>query len=93
VNVDRPDHSATYSGSFVRGVSSGRDEKSSRGLVVSTRISLASGRLLETLPLPGVCRIHIERIHQDVYCRITGAPQVIEIVAFWDTRWGAGSPI
>ena len=43
--------------------------------------------------LPGVRRIHIERIHYDVYYRVVGSPPSIEIVAFWGSRRGAGPPI
>jgi hypothetical protein len=43
--------------------------------------------------LAGVRRIHIERIHCDVYYRIDGAREFIEIVAFWGSRRGVGPPI
>ena len=44
--------------------------------------------------LPGVRRIHIERIHYDVYYRVVGSPpEVVQIVAFWGSRRGSGPPI
>jgi len=43
--------------------------------------------------LPGVRRIHIERIHYHVYYRVVGSPEYIEIVAFWGARRGSGPPI
>jgi hypothetical protein len=43
--------------------------------------------------LPGVRRIHIERIHHDVYYRIVGDPEIVEIAAFWGTRRESGPPI
>jgi len=41
--------------------------------------------------LPGVRRIHIERVHYDVYYRTDG--EVVEILAFWGSRRGSGPPI
>jgi plasmid stabilization system protein ParE len=44
--------------------------------------------------LRGVRRIHIERIHCDVYYRVVGAPpRYVEILAFWGSRRGVGPPI
>ncbi|MGZ5445295.1 MAG: type II toxin-antitoxin system RelE/ParE family toxin [Thermoanaerobaculia bacterium] len=43
--------------------------------------------------LAGVRRIHIERIHYDLYYRVVGSTQMIEIVAFWGSRRGSGPPI
>jgi len=43
--------------------------------------------------LPGVRRIHSERIHYDVYYRIVGSPEYVEIVAFWGSRRGVAPPI
>jgi plasmid stabilization system protein ParE len=44
--------------------------------------------------LPGVRRIHIERIHYNLYYRVVvGSPNYIEIVAFWGSRRGSGPPI
>jgi plasmid stabilization system protein ParE len=51
------------------------------------------GALARNTALPGVRKIHIERIHYDVYYRLTGSPEYIEIVAFWGSRRGAGPPI
>jgi plasmid stabilization system protein ParE len=43
--------------------------------------------------LSGVRRVHIERIHYDVYYRVVGSPALIEIVAFWGSRRGTSPPI
>ncbi len=43
--------------------------------------------------LAGVRKIHLERIHYDVYYRVVGTPEHIEIVAFWSSRRGTGPPI
>jgi hypothetical protein len=44
--------------------------------------------------LRGVRRIHIERIHYDLYYRAIGSPpEYLEIVAFWGSRRGSGPPI
>jgi plasmid stabilization system protein ParE len=43
--------------------------------------------------LSGVRRVHIERIHYDVYYRVVGSPSLIEIVAFWGSRRGTSPPI
>jgi plasmid stabilization system protein ParE len=51
------------------------------------------GALARNVALPGVRRIHIERIHCDVYYRVVGSPESIEIVAFWGSRRGSRPPI
>jgi plasmid stabilization system protein ParE len=43
--------------------------------------------------LAGVRKIHVERIHYDVYYRIVESSEYIEIVAFWSSRGGSGPPI
>ena len=43
--------------------------------------------------LHGVRRIHIERVHCDVYYRVVGSPPYIEIMAFWGSRRGRRPPI
>jgi plasmid stabilization system protein ParE len=41
--------------------------------------------------LRGVRRIHIERIHYDLYYRVLGSPpESIEIIAFWSSFRGSG---
>ncbi len=40
----------------------------------------------------GVRRFHIERIHYDVYYRLAGSPEYVEIVALWGSRRG-GLPL
>ena len=52
------------------------------------------GARATNVKLPGVRRIHIERIHYDVYYRAVGSPaEYVEIVAFWGSRRGSGPPI
>jgi plasmid stabilization system protein ParE len=51
------------------------------------------GARARNVRLPGVRRIHIERIHMNLYYRVIGSPQYIEIVAFWGSRRGTGPPI
>jgi len=51
------------------------------------------GARAQNLKLTGVRRIHIERIHYDVYYRVVGSPEYIEIVAVWSSWRGTRPPI
>ncbi|HEX8154548.1 MAG TPA: type II toxin-antitoxin system RelE/ParE family toxin [Thermoanaerobaculia bacterium] len=51
------------------------------------------GARAENVRLPRVRRLHIERIHYDIYYRVAGAPPHIEILAFWGSRRGTPPPI
>lgn len=51
------------------------------------------GARARNVRLAGVRRIHIERIHYDVYYRVVGSPEYVEIVAFWGSRRGTPPPI
>lgn len=51
------------------------------------------GTRARNVTLPGVRRLHIERIHCDLYYRVVGSPEYIEIGAFWGSRRGTGPPI
>jgi plasmid stabilization system protein ParE len=51
------------------------------------------GTRSRNVTLPGVRRIHLERIHYDLYYRIVGDPAYLEIVALWSSRRGKGPPI
>jgi hypothetical protein len=51
------------------------------------------GARARNVSLPGIRRLHIERIHFDIYYRVTGSPKYIEIVAFWGSRRGGHPPI
>ena len=52
------------------------------------------GARATNVKLRGVRRIHIERIHYDVYYRVLGSPpELVEIVAFWGSRRGNAPPI
>lgn len=52
------------------------------------------GARATNVTLRGVRRIHMERIHYDLYYRTVGTPpEYVEIVAFWSSRRGSGPPI
>lgn len=68
-----------------------REELERIGALIVSRPHLGARAI--NVRLAGVRRIHIERIHYDVYYRIVGLPEHIEIVAFWGTRRGSGPPI
>jgi plasmid stabilization system protein ParE len=51
------------------------------------------GARATNVKLAGVRRLHMERIHYDLYYRVVGSPEVIEIVAFWGSRRGTAPPI
>jgi plasmid stabilization system protein ParE len=51
------------------------------------------GTRARNVRLRGVRRIHIERVHYDVYYRIVGDPPHLQIVGFWGSRRGSGPPI
>jgi plasmid stabilization system protein ParE len=51
------------------------------------------GARATNVKLVGVRKVHIERIHYDVYYRVVGTPEYIEIVAFWSSRRGSGPPL
>lgn len=68
-----------------------REELERIGAIIAFRPYL--GARAVNVRLAGVRRIHIERIHYDVYYRLTGSPEYVEIVAFWGSRRGTGPPI
>ena len=68
-----------------------REELERIGALISSRPHLGARAI--NVRLPGVRRIHIERIHYDLYFRVVGSPEYIEIVAFWGSRRGTGPPI
>jgi plasmid stabilization system protein ParE len=51
------------------------------------------GPIARNMSLPGVRKIHVERIHCHVYYRVVGSPPYIEIVGFWGARRGTQPPI
>jgi len=61
------------------------------GHLISTQPYI--GKRASNVSLPGVRRLHIERVHYDLYYRVVGDPEVVEIVAFWGSRRGSGPPI
>jgi len=68
-----------------------REELERIGTMIASRPNL--GARAVNVRLAGVRRIHIERVHYDVYYRLVGSPEYIEIVAFWGSRRGTGPPI
>jgi len=58
---------------------------------VSTLISFqpSIGALAKDVELPGVRRVHIERIHYYIYYRVVGSPEFIEILSFWSSLRGS----
>jgi plasmid stabilization system protein ParE len=69
-----------------------REELERIGAMIGQRPNL--GAKAVNVRLPGVRRIHIERIHYDLYYRVVAAsPDYLEIVAFWSSRRGTGPPI
>ena len=51
------------------------------------------GPIARNVSIPGVRRIHLERIHCHIYYRVVESPRHLEIVGFWGTRRGIGPPI
>ncbi|HJW93516.1 MAG TPA: type II toxin-antitoxin system RelE/ParE family toxin [Thermoanaerobaculia bacterium] len=51
------------------------------------------GERARNVKLPGVRRLHLQRIHYHIYYRVIGEPERVEIVAFWNVRRGSGPPI
>ncbi len=51
------------------------------------------GTRARNLMLTGVRRLHLARIRYDVYYRVTGAPEQLEILALWHTSRGSKPPI
>jgi hypothetical protein len=68
-----------------------REELERIGALIAVRPHV--GARAVNVRLSGVRRVHVERIHFDVYYRVVGAPASIEIVAFWGSRRGTGPPI
>lgn len=51
------------------------------------------GSRATNVKLDGVRRIHIPRVRYHIYYHVTGAPEFLEIVAFWHSSRGSGPPI
>lgn len=51
------------------------------------------GPIASNVKLPGVRRIHLERVRCHIYYRVVGSPRYIEIVGFWGSRRGSGPRI
>ena len=68
-----------------------REELERVGALIALRPQTGARAL--NVSLPGVRRIHIERIHCDIYYRVVGSPEYVEIVALWGSRRGIGPPI
>ncbi|HYR29839.1 MAG TPA: type II toxin-antitoxin system RelE/ParE family toxin [Thermoanaerobaculia bacterium] len=69
-----------------------REELERIGALIASRPYI--GARATNVKLAGVRRVHVERIHYNVYYRVVGTPpESIEIVAFWGSRRGSGPPI
>jgi plasmid stabilization system protein ParE len=51
------------------------------------------GARARNLALPGVRRLHLGRIHYDLYYRVIEAPRRLEILAFWHASRDTQPPI
>jgi plasmid stabilization system protein ParE len=51
------------------------------------------GPIARNVILPGVRRIHLERVRCHIYYRVVDSPRRVEIVGFWGSRRGIGPPI
>lgn len=51
------------------------------------------GALARNLSLPGVRRLHLARIRYDLYYRIVGEPQRVEVLALWHASRGSNPPL
>jgi plasmid stabilization system protein ParE len=51
------------------------------------------GTRARNVALRGVCRLHLARIHYDLYYRVVEAPRRVEILAFWHARRESPPPI
>ena len=51
------------------------------------------GARARNVALPGVRRLHLARIHYDLYYRLVEAPRRLEILAFWHSSRGSEPPI
>ena len=51
------------------------------------------GARARNVKLPGVRRLHLGRIHYDLYYRVVDAPRRLEILAFWHASRGSQPPI
>jgi plasmid stabilization system protein ParE len=68
-----------------------REELERVGELLAARPHL--GARATNVSLAGVRKIHLERIHYDIYYRVVGTPEQIEIVAFWSSHRGSGPSI
>lgn len=51
------------------------------------------GARATNVTLAGVRRLHLARIHYDLYYRVADEPRRLQILAFWHARRGTGPPI
>jgi plasmid stabilization system protein ParE len=64
-------------------------ERASSLLAIQPQI----GARARNVTLPGVRRLHLGRIHYDLYYRLVDAPRRLEILAFWHASRGSQPPI
>jgi plasmid stabilization system protein ParE len=68
-----------------------REELERAGLVISGQPNI--GTLARNVTLPNVRRIGMRRIRYDLYYRVAGEPEFIEVLAVWHWSRGSGPPI
>ena len=51
------------------------------------------GTRATNITLAGVRRLHLARIHYDLYYRLVESPRRLEVLAFWHARRGTRPPI
>jgi plasmid stabilization system protein ParE len=51
------------------------------------------GTRARNVTLPGVRRLHLARIHYDLYYRVIEAPRRLEVLAFWHASRGNQPPL
>jgi len=51
------------------------------------------GTRARNVTLPGVHRLHLGRIHYDLYYRVVEEPRRLEVLAFWHASRGSQPPL
>jgi len=64
-------------------------ERASSLLAIQPQI----GTRARNVTLPGVRRLHLGRVHYDLYYRLVDTPRRLEILAFWHARRGSQPPL
>lgn len=68
-----------------------REELERASLLISVRPGI--GARARNVSLPGVRRLHLDRVRYYVYYRVVTNPEQVEILAFWHASRGSGPPL